>query len=148
MVSLSWVPAFAGVTGRAAGTKCLILTPSLIDAAAVEAVMISRIISTAVLVLLSGSAFFAQATFALRSDGGMFLVLGVLCLGLSVLNWFVWEAVREGWNYGRGTPKDGPGLPVAVAFGPVFINGLLRTLGAPEPDKSEAAAPSENRSER
>jgi hypothetical protein len=110
--------------------------------------MISRIIATAVLLLLSGSACFAQATFATRSDGGVFLVVSVICLGLAVWNWFVWGMVREGWNYGRGSGKDGPGLPVTAWFWPIYISSVFRMLGAPEPDRSAAAARREQGSQR
>jgi hypothetical protein len=103
--------------------------------------VLSRIVSTAVLVLLAGSAFYAQATFATSTDGGLFLVVGIVCLGLSIVNWFVWDAVREGWSYGRGSPKDGPGLPVAAWLWPAYIKGLSRALGAPDADRPERGDP-------
>jgi hypothetical protein len=58
--------------------------------------MISRIISTALLGLLSAGAFLAQITFAVESDSTVFLVFGLVCLLLAVLNWFAWPAIRAG----------------------------------------------------
>jgi hypothetical protein len=99
--------------------------------------MMARIVSTALLVLLSGGAFLSQATFAEESDGGLFLFFGILSLLLAVLNWFAWPRMRDGWDYGQDAGRAGPSLPVAASFWPVYIDGLLNAVSrAGPPPKS------------
>lgn len=87
--------------------------------------MISRILSTTVLVLLSAGAFLSQIIFAERSDRFLFLSFGVLSLLLAVLNWFAWGTIREGWDYGRKPGKAGAALPVSASLWPVYIAGVM-----------------------
>ena len=101
--------------------------------------MIARIVSTAVLVLLSAGGF-AQAIFATIGDGSVFLVFGVLWLGLAVANWFTWRTLREGWACGRDAVRSGPELPLSGWFWPDYFKGMLRVLGAPDSDRSGAAS--------
>jgi hypothetical protein len=90
--------------------------------------MISKIISTAILVVLAAGAFVGQATFATRSDDGFFAVVGLLCLGLAVLNWSAWASIREGWNYGNERGQGGPSLPAFAWSGPIYINSIMNFL--------------------
>ncbi|MBV8120670.1 MAG: hypothetical protein JO081_12130 [Alphaproteobacteria bacterium] len=92
--------------------------------------MISRIVSTGVLVLLSAGAFLSQATFAENSDSTVFLLFGAVVGLFAVLNWFAWSAIREGWDYGQRPSQPGPGLPVSASFWPVYIDGLLNAFSA------------------
>ena len=103
--------------------------------------MISRIVSTAVLALLSASAFLAQTTFAQESDSTVFPAFGVVCLLLAGLNWFAWAAIREGWDYGRRPGEGGPVLPVSASFWPVYIAGFLNALSAAGRHPSRSGAP-------
>ena len=99
--------------------------------------MISRLLTTIVLALLSAAAFLSQAGFAARSDGALFLFVGLLLLGLAVLNWFAWDAIREGWHYGGDARRDGVNLPVFAGFAPVYIKSVLNFLAGNDPRRAK-----------
>lgn len=103
--------------------------------------MISKITATAILAVLAVGAFIAQSTFAQRSDGGVFVVVGFLCLGLAVLNWFVWGSIREGWNYGNERGQRGPSLPAFAWSGPIYINSILNFLATRLSTGAQSPAP-------
>ena len=105
--------------------------------------MFSRIISTAVLLLLSCGAFLAQACLATASDGRAFVVLGFFWLGLAVVNWFIWQALRDGWIYGRSGPADDRDLPLTGWFWPQYFKSAFHILDPPEPDRRRPAPDNE-----
>jgi hypothetical protein len=110
-----------------------------------EARMISKIISTGILVVLAAGAFVGQATFATQSDDGFFAVVGFLCVGLAVLNWSAWGSIREGWNYGNERGQGGPSLPAFAWSGPIYIKSIMNFLAARLSAGPESRAPGDRR---
>jgi hypothetical protein len=101
--------------------------------------MVSRILSTGFLAVLSIAAFISEATWARRSDDHVFAVLGIVVAALAVGNWFAWETIREGWDYGRAAERDGAKLPALAWSGPLYIKSIFNVLRAGDPGRPDAA---------
>jgi hypothetical protein len=87
----------------------------------------------------------AQITFAQNTDSTVFVVFGVVCVLLAVLNWFAWPTIRAGWEAERPSGKTGPGLPVSALFFPVlYVGGLLNALSAAGRHRPKPGAPPAN----
>jgi hypothetical protein len=110
--------------------------------------MISRIMSTAVLVLLAAGALLSQATFAEPSDSTVFLFFGAVTLFLALLNWLAWPTIRAGWEAGLQPGEAGPDLPVSASFWPVYVGGLLNALSAAGLHRAKPGAAADNSDRR
>lgn len=94
--------------------------------------MISRIISTLLLVLLSVAALISEITWADDSDGHVFIVFGILSAALAVANWLLWDTIRAGWNSGHTSDKEGAKLPSLAWSWPLYVNALYNLWRANE----------------
>jgi hypothetical protein len=99
--------------------------------------MVSRILTTSILILLAVGAFWSNALDA----GRRIDPLGVLCWVLAILNWYGWDTMRAGWSYGRERDRGGTDLPLLARFGPIYIKGImnLRRTAPPRRTSSEGA---------
>jgi hypothetical protein len=70
----------------------------------------------------------------------MFIVFGILWLGLAVANWFAWRTLCEGWSCRRDLVGSGPELPLSGWFWPEYFKGVLRVLGSPDRERPGAAS--------
>jgi hypothetical protein len=84
--------------------------------------MIARILATTIMFLLAVYAFVGNALGA----GHYFNPFGILCLGLTALVWFKWEAVRDAVS----SAKNESDMPI-IRLGSTIIRGMAEVARKP-----------------